>query len=305
MASNPSGVDLNSLFAHELPDEIKAAVLDVVRQVTGAAGHTGVPLSSSTSPLVRPFGKESSVQLIDVDLKRVYPVQRLYAIDDAPGPLHRHLALVLYATSVTRPDLGYVQGMAYVAGMLVAHISDPYIAYQTLLNMVTKEHLYAFLTMDRTLMARFYQVFFLILCAVDAQTHRVFEKQCKELHPDLYLLPWFQTMFTKILPFPVCARLWDMYVVEGLPVLIKAAIVLLRGVAKQISSSGMEEMLAIMTSTKHKAWEHLTQEDVFFKDMEGLVITPQQRGLLLSLCDDAFFYRGSDLAQLNREVPAR
>ncbi len=303
LPSIPSTVDLNALFAHELPDDVKAAVMDVVRQVAGHTTRPATPLSSAVSPLVRPFGKESSVQLIDVDLKRVYPTQRLYAIDDAPGPLHRHLALVLYAASVTRPDLGYVQGMAYVAGMLVAHISDPYIAYQTLLNMVTKEHLYAFLTMDRTLMARFYQVFFFILRAVDGHTHKIFESRCRDLHPDLYLLPWFQTMFTKILPFHVCARLWDMYVIEGLAVLVKAAIVLLRGVAKQLGSAGMEEMLAIMTSTKHRVWEQLTQEDSFFKEMESIVITVQQRSWLLSLCDDAFFYRGSDLAQIfSREM---
>ena len=294
----PSTLDLNALFAHELPDSVRAAVMDVVRQVAGHSQRPPTPLSSTISPLVRPFGKESSVQLIDVDLKRVYPTQRLYAIDDSPGPLHRHLALVLYATSVTRPDLGYVQGMAYVAGMLVAHISDPYIAYQTLLNMVTKEHLYAFLTMDRTLMARFYQVFFFILRAVDTHTHKVFESRCRDLHPDLYLLPWFQTMFTKILPFPVCARLWDMYVVEGLAVLIKAAIVLLRGVAKHMGSAAMEELLAVMTSTKHKVWEQLTQEEHFFKEMESIAITAQQRSWLLTLCDDAFFYRGSDLAHI-------
>jgi len=298
LPSIPSAVDLDALFAHQLPESVKVAVLDVVRQVAGHGQRPPTPLSSAVSPLVRPFGKESSVQLIDVDLKRVYPTQRLYAIDDAPGPLHRHLALVLYATSVTRPDLGYVQGMAYVAGMLVAHISDPYIAYQTLLNMVTKEHLYAFLTMDRTLMARFYQVFFFILRAVDGNTHKMFESRCKDLHPDLYLLPWFQTMFTKILPFPVCARLWDMYVVDGLAVLIKAAIVLLKGVAKQLGAAAMEDMLAVMTSCKHQVWVQVTQEEHFFKEMESIVITAQQRSWLLTLCDDAFFYRGSDLAQI-------
>jgi len=50
-------------------------------------------------------------------------------------------------------------------------------------------------------------------------------------------------------------------------------------------------------------WEQVTQEEHFFKEMDAIVITQQQRSWLLMLCDDAFFYRGSDLAEIfSRDV---
>ena len=297
----PGGASLEALLRMKLPVEVREAVESAVANLARARGGGATELpTSETQPLVRPFGKEATVTLIDTDLKRVYPAQRLFAIDDLPGPLHRQLALVLYAASVTRPDLGYVQGMAYVAGMLVAHIPDPYVAYQSLLNMVTTDHMYAFLSMDRSLLERFYRLFFSILKAVEPQTGKVFATRVAEVHPDLYLLPWFQTIFTKVLPFRVCARVWDRYLLEGLPALVQAAIALLKGVALQVSQGGLDEMLAIITSAKHPAWVAVTAEDAFLRSMGGITLTQQHRGWLATFGEDPFFYQGTALARTLR-----
>lgn len=45
---------------------------------------------------------------------------------------------------ITGPDVGYVQGMSFLAGMLALHIPDPAVCFQCLANLLGGEHLYAF-----------------------------------------------------------------------------------------------------------------------------------------------------------------
>lgn len=51
-------------------------------------------------------------------------------------PFRLQLRQLLHAYVVYRPDLGYVQGMSYVAGMLVLYTPDTFCAFQCLTNLM-------------------------------------------------------------------------------------------------------------------------------------------------------------------------
>lgn len=52
------------------------------------------------------------------------------------------------AFSFFRSDLGYVQGMSYVAGSLLLHLGDEYSAFQVFANLMHKYLLFTFYSFD-------------------------------------------------------------------------------------------------------------------------------------------------------------
>ena len=59
------------------------------------------------------------MSLIQLDLGRTFPALALFQPD---GPLHQSLSEVLEAYVCYRPDIGYVQGMSYLAAMLLINL---------------------------------------------------------------------------------------------------------------------------------------------------------------------------------------
>ena len=92
------------------------------------------------------IGNEHSLKLIDTDLPRTFPSLRLF---DEDGPYYNQLRTVLETFACFRPDLGYIQGMSYLAAMLCLYFQtfstkpdeNTYMAFQCLANlMVCMQH---------------------------------------------------------------------------------------------------------------------------------------------------------------------
>jgi TBC1 domain family member 14 len=65
------------------------------------------------------IGKENTVSLIPLDLPRTFPALAFF---QPSGPWHDHLRQVLEAYACYRPDIGYVQGMSYIAASLLINV---------------------------------------------------------------------------------------------------------------------------------------------------------------------------------------
>lgn len=88
-----------------------------------------------------PRGKEAAVRLIDEDLNRTFVHLGSFSFGE---PMYGKMKQMLLAYAYYRPDVGYVQGMSFLAGMLALHIPDVYVCFQCLANLLGSEHLYAF-----------------------------------------------------------------------------------------------------------------------------------------------------------------
>lgn len=82
-------------------------------------------------PLV---GQDESSRHIVVDVHRTFPELRAFFCKG--GPLERPLLAVLDALVGLRPDVGYVQGMSFLAAFLLLQVDDPCIAFQCMANLV-------------------------------------------------------------------------------------------------------------------------------------------------------------------------
>lgn len=153
--------------------------------------------------------QQANLAAVQLDIARVFPNLCIF---QEGGPYSEVLNSLLAAYVCYRPDVGYVQGMAYLAAILTLNL-DPvhsFIAFANILNRPL--HLAAYTLDERALTAR-YRAFERCLgaqlpklCAHMASAH---------LTPDLYLLDWVYTVYAKAMPLDVTSRVWDVWLRDG------------------------------------------------------------------------------------------
>lgn len=101
-------------------------------------------------------------------------------------------------------------------------------------------------------------ILFGLLKKVSPPIHKHLVKQ--NIEPILYMTEWFLCVFARTLPWPSVMRIWDMFMCEGVKVLFRVALVLIkfslpRSVRKKCPS--MYETLEVLKNIP----ERIMQED--------------------------------------------
>ncbi len=89
-------------------------------------------------------GRSNTIVDIALDLPRTFPALSFF---QQGGPSHHLLRNVLEAYTLYRPDVGYVQGMSYIAALLLLYM-DAEDAFVALCNLLNRSLHYCFYRMD-------------------------------------------------------------------------------------------------------------------------------------------------------------
>ncbi|XP_072523055.1 TBC1 domain family member 12 isoform X2 [Salminus brasiliensis] len=166
--------------------------------------------------------RESSLDLIKLDISRTFP--SLFIFQNG-GPYHDLLHSVLGAYTCYRPDVGYVQGMSFIAAVLILNLeeADAFIAFANLLN---KPCQLAFFRVDHELMLKYFAAFEVFF---EENLPKLFSHfQSSSLTPDLYLIDWIFTLYSKSLPLDVACRVWDVFCRDGEEFLFRTGLGIMR-----------------------------------------------------------------------------
>uniref|UniRef100_A0A8C4RR79 TBC1 domain family member 4 n=1 Tax=Erpetoichthys calabaricus TaxID=27687 RepID=A0A8C4RR79_ERPCA len=164
----------------------------------------------------------SQQHAILIDLGRTFPTHPYFSVQLGAGQLSLYNLLKAY--SLLDPEVGYCQGLSFVAGVLLLHMSEDD-AFEKL----------KFLMYDMGLRKQ-YRPDMIILQIQMYQLSRLlhdFHKdlhnhlECHEIGPSLYAAPWFLTMFASQFPLGFVARVFDMIFLQGAEVIFKVALSLL------------------------------------------------------------------------------
>ncbi|XP_026078904.1 TBC1 domain family member 12-like isoform X2 [Carassius auratus] len=166
--------------------------------------------------------RESSLDLIKLDISRTFPPLFIF---QKGGPYHDLLHSVLGAYTCYRPDVGYVQGMSFIAAVLILNLeeADAFIAFANLLNRPCQM---AFFRVDHELMLKYFAAFEVFF---EENLPRLWNHfRSSNLTPDLYLIDWIFTLYTKSLPLDVACRVWDVFCRDGEEFLFRTGLGILR-----------------------------------------------------------------------------
>jgi len=126
---------------------------------------------------------------------------------------------------VYRPDVGYVQGMSYLAAVLLLY-NDVYTTFQCFCNLLNNHFFLSMFKMDIKQILRHIKIYDLLFAYNLPNLHVRFKSLL--ISHEQYLLDWFLTVFSKCAPIPITSRIWDMYFLEGEVFLYKCALGILK-----------------------------------------------------------------------------
>ncbi|XP_039547690.1 TBC1 domain family member 1 isoform X4 [Pimephales promelas] len=164
----------------------------------------------------------SQQHAILIDLGRTFPTHPYFSAQLGAGQLSLYNLLKAY--SLLDPEVGYCQGLSFVAGVLLLHMSEE-----------DAFHMLRFLMYDMGLRKQ-YRPDMIILQIQMYQLSRLLHDYHRELYthleqyeigPSLYAAPWFLTAFASHFPLGFVARVFDMLFLQGSEVIFKVALSLL------------------------------------------------------------------------------
>lgn len=97
--------------------------------------------------------KERSILIIDTDIPRTFAYLPQMSAMRVP------LTKVLQAFTMYRPDIGYVQGMSYVAALLFLHMKDEFMTFVTFCTLMTKYPILPFYNFDDVSIRKIMQLY--------------------------------------------------------------------------------------------------------------------------------------------------
>nr|XP_019597493.1 PREDICTED: TBC1 domain family member 1 isoform X3 [Rhinolophus sinicus] len=164
----------------------------------------------------------SQQHAILIDLGRTFPTHPYFSAQLGAGQLS--LYNILKAYSLLDQEVGYCQGLSFVAGILLLHMGEE-----------EAFHMLKFLMFDRGLRKQ-YRPDMIILQIQMYQLSRLLHDYHRDLYnhleeheigPSLYAAPWFLTVFASQFPLGFVARVFDMIFLQGTEVIFKVALSLL------------------------------------------------------------------------------
>ncbi|KAM8780629.1 TBC1 domain family member 12 isoform 2-T2 [Rhynchonycteris naso] len=142
--------------------------------------------------------REASLELIKLDISRTFP--SLYIFQK-------------------------VQGMSFIAAVLILNLeeADAFIAFANLLN---KPCQLAFFRVDHSMMLKYFAAFEVFF---EENLSKLFlHFKSYSLTPDIYLIDWIFTLYSKSLPLDLACRVWDVFCRDGEEFLFRTGLGILR-----------------------------------------------------------------------------
>ncbi|OCT96776.1 hypothetical protein XELAEV_18008990mg [Xenopus laevis] len=157
-----------------------------------------------------------------IDLGRTFPTHPYFSAQLGAGQLS--LYNILKAYSLLDPEVGYCQGLSFVAGVLLLHMTEED-AFKMLKFLMYDMGLRKQYRPDMiTLQIQMYQLSRLLH---DYHRDLYNHLETYEIGPSLYAAPWFLTMFASQFPLGFVARVFDMIFLQGSEVIFMVALSLL------------------------------------------------------------------------------
>uniref|UniRef100_A0A8D0TWZ3 TBC1 domain family member 4 n=1 Tax=Sus scrofa TaxID=9823 RepID=A0A8D0TWZ3_PIG len=157
-----------------------------------------------------------------VDLGRTFPTHPYFSAQLGAGQLS--LFNLLKAYSLLDKEVGYCQGISFVAGVLLLHMSEEQAFEMLKFLMYDLGFRKQYRPDMMSLQIQMYQLSRLL-----HDYHRALYNHLEEneISPSLYAAPWFLTLFASQFPLGFVARVFDIIFLQGTEVIFKVALSLL------------------------------------------------------------------------------
>ncbi|CAF0864077.1 unnamed protein product [Adineta ricciae] len=207
---------------HELFSQLQQMAkekLEETRQMEDARSNHSASPQLPTTVSHSTETTSSYFELIQLDVSRTFPQLGLFQQN---GPYHEYLELLLCIYVYFCPEIGYVQGQAFLAAMFLLNLDlyDSFICFSNLMHRSYFQTFYRFNNMEKYL-ELFNQLLNYHLPKLSAHFIQM------SIEPNCFALDWFFTIYSKSLPLDVVSRIWDMFFRDGDAFIFRTALAIL------------------------------------------------------------------------------
>ncbi|KAM4536125.1 TBC1 domain family member 10B [Fundulus diaphanus] len=217
--------------------------------------------------LEREPGEAKWLDIIEKDLHRQFPFHEMFAARGGHG--QQDLFRILKAYTVYRPDEGYCQAQAPVAAVLLMHMPAEQ-AFWCLVQ-ICEKYLPGYYSAGLEAIQLDGEIFFSLLRRTCPMAYRHLKKF--KIDPILYMTEWFMCIFSRTLPWASVLRVWDMFFCEGVKIVFRVGLVLLKqmlgSVEKLRELQGMYETMERLRNISPDT----IREDVLVQEVITLPVT--------------------------------
>jgi len=213
--------------SEKLKRRIRKGIPDSVRALVWAAFVGINPKIKEQPNLYRTLlARESEhSDTISRDINRTFPEHILFRDENSSGKSMGREALfnVLKAYSIYDREVGYCQGMGFIAGIFLMYMSEEESFWM----------LESLMRSPKFFLNGLYSPGFPLLHQYFYQYEQLLKKRLPKLfnhlneenvNTQLYGTQWFITLFSYNLPFEIVLRLWDILLAEGTKILFRMAL---------------------------------------------------------------------------------
>ena len=185
-------------------------------------------------------------QVIAVDLERTFPNHVMFVGDQSLHTL-RALQRILRAYGMCNPDVGYTQGMNFLAGMFLTYMREEQVFW--VLTAAMENPLYHLGDLYKPGTPEVP----LVWHVMEKLTRKYLPKLSKHFEqegvlPSMYLTEWVVTMYTRSFPFDFVVRIWDIFFHEGWKIFYRVALGLLKHTQDSLLKESLEGIMQIFRS---------------------------------------------------------
>ena len=164
---------------------------------------------------------------INRDINRTF-----YTVKFVEGNGKKMLIDILTALAFIRPEIGYCQGMNFIAGALINLIDDEEKCFWVFLSFIDNiEMNLLYLKNMPDYSIRVYQLnYYIKEYFPELAVH--FKKN--QINPDIFFSKWILTIFSNYLPFDVLYKVWDVFIFDKWKAIFKFSLMILNSMKDKL-----------------------------------------------------------------------
>lgn len=172
------------------------------------------------------------------DINRTFPKHVLYR--DKQGLGQQQLLNVLRAYSIFNAEVGYCQGMGFICGVLLMYMGEDD-AFLMLISLLENYRMAGLFMPNLPLLNKY---FFQLQRLLEMNLPRLHEHLTEQgVEPTMYASQWFMTVCIYNFPFSTVVRVWDIFLAEGVKIIFRIALALLKLNQEALLNQSFEQIL--------------------------------------------------------------
>jgi hypothetical protein len=180
-----------------------------------------------------PRAKAEVEEQIGKDIGRTFPKEAYFNLEELGAMGQDSLFRLLSKMAGKYPNIGYCQGMNFVAGflLLVSGGNEVEVFYM-LEDLLLESKLAGLYSSGLPYLRKLQYLFKRSLIHSQPSLNEHFDKN--GLSDDSWVIKWLLSLYTAVLPMPLVLRVWDHFLAVGMKVVFKVGLTLLREFQQQM-----------------------------------------------------------------------